>query len=96
MKSIPTKAFARDVYSFWQPLDSKFVEMLVGLSRRANAEFCSLFWMKYLYNFIDYSDRTRNLAPQQLINRSEEAAGRRILENRLNQTGQLFKDLISK
>ncbi|MFC1880707.1 homocysteine S-methyltransferase family protein [Thermodesulfobacteriota bacterium] len=74
MKSIPTKAFARDVYSFWQPLDSKFVEMLVGLSRRANAEFCSLFWMKYLYNYIDYNDRTRNLAPQQLINRSEEAA----------------------
>jgi len=74
MKSIPAKAFARDVYSFWQPLDSKFVEMRVGLSRRANAEFCSLFWMKYLYNFIDYSDRTRNLAPQQLINRSEEAA----------------------
>jgi len=91
-----TKAFARDVYSFWQPLDSRFIEMLLGLSQRANAEFCSLFWMKYLYGYIDYNSTTRNLAPQQLINRSEAAAGRRILESRLNQTGQLFKDLISK
>jgi len=96
MKSIPAKAFARDVYSFWQPLESIFIEMLVGLSRRANAAFCSFFWMKYLYNYIDYDNRTRNLAPQQLINLSEKAAGRRILENRLNQTGQLFRDFISK
>ena len=69
--------------------------MLVDLSRRADAEFCSLFWMKYLYGYIDYNSRTRTLAPQQLINMSDEAAGRRILDNRLNQTGELFKDLIS-
>jgi len=94
MRSSPTKAFARDVYSFWQPLDSLFIDMLVGLSRRADAEFCSLFWMKYLYGHIDYNSHTRSLAPQQLINLSEEAAGRRILENKLDQTGQLFKDLI--
>jgi hypothetical protein len=73
------------VYSFWQPPDSGFIEMLVGLGRRSNAEFCTLFWMKYLYGYIDYNSRTRNLAPQQLINRSEAAAGRRILKNRLNQ-----------
>ena len=91
----PLTAFTRDVYSFWQPLDSMFIEMLVDLSRRADAEFCSLFWMKYLYGYIDYNSRTRTLAPQQLINMSDEAAGRRILDNRLNQTGELFKDLIS-
>lgn len=91
----PTKAFARDVYSFWQPLDSMFIEMLVGLSRRANAEFCSLFWMKYLYGYIDCNRRTRTLRPQQLINMSEAAAGRRILENSLNQSGELYKNLIS-
>ena len=91
----PLTAFARDVYSFWQPLDSMFIEMLVDLSRQADAEFCSLFWMKYLYGYIDYNSRTRTLTPQHLINMTEAAAGRRILENRPNQTGQLFKDLIS-
>jgi hypothetical protein len=92
----PTTAFARDVYSFWQPLDSRFIEMLVSLSRRANAEFCSLFWMKYLYGYIDYNSRTQNLTPQQLINMSEKAAGSRILDNKLNQTGESYKNIISQ
>ena len=91
----PVTAFARDVFSFWQPLDSRFIEMLVDLSRRADAEFCSLFWMKYLYGYIDYNSYTRTLAPQELINMADRAAGRRILENRLNQTGELFQKLIS-
>jgi hypothetical protein len=91
----PVTAFARDVYSFWQPLDEMFVQILVGLSRRTDAEFCSLFWMKYLYGYVDYNSRTRDLAPQELINMSEKAAGRRILDNSLNQTGTLFQDLIS-
>ena len=69
--------------------------MLVDLSRRADAEFCSLFWMKYLYGYIDYNSRTRNLAPQALINMPDQAAGRRILKNRLSQTGELFQKLIS-
>ena len=91
----PVAAFARDVYSFWQPLDGKFIEMLVGLSRHADAEFCSLFWMKYLYGYIDYNSRTRTLAPQKLITMSEKAAGGRIVDNSLNQTGKLFQELIS-
>jgi hypothetical protein len=91
----PVKAFARDVYSFWQPLDSKFIEILVDLSRRTDAEFCSLFWMKYLYGYIDYNHSTRTLSPQELINMADQAAGRRILENRPNQSGELFQKLIS-
>ncbi len=91
----PVTAFARDVYSFWQPLDSSFVEMLVNLGRRVDAEFCSLFWMKYLYGYIDHDSRTRTLAPQALINMADQAAARRILDNRLNQTGELFQKLIS-
>jgi len=91
----PVTAFARDVYSFWQPLDGMFIEMLVGLSRHADAEFCSLFWMKYLYGYVDYNNRTRALAPRELINMSEKAAGRRILDNSPNQTGKLFQDLIA-
>ena len=91
----PITAFARDVYSFWQPLDEMFVQILVELSRHTDAEFCSLFWMKYLYGYVDYNSRTRDLAPHELINMSEKAAGRRILDNSLNQTGKLFQDLIS-
>ena len=51
--------------------------------------------LDYLYSYIDYNPRTRTLSPQELINMADQAAGRRILENRPNQSGELFQKLIS-
>jgi hypothetical protein len=89
------KAFARDVYSFWQPLDSSFIEVMVNLSHHVEAEFCSFFWMKYLYGYMDYNSQTKTLRPQQLINKMNAIAGRHILNNSLGKTGEKFKTLIT-
>lgn len=91
----PVKAFARDVYSFWEPLDTRFVEVLVGLSHHVHAEFCSFFWMKYLYAYLDYNSTTKRLTPQQLINTMDLVAGRHIVSNSLSGTGEVFKMLIA-
>ncbi len=91
----PVKAFARDVYSFWQPLDAQFLEVIVNLSHHTEAEFCSFFWMKYLYGYLDYDANTRALRPQQLINAVDSLAGRQILDGQLNQTGERLKILIA-
>jgi len=94
-KLSPVKAFGRDVYSFWQPLDSSFIEVMVGLSHHVEAEFCSFFWMKYLYGYMDYNSQTRALRPQQLINKMDAIAGQHILNNTLSKTGEKFKMLIT-
>jgi hypothetical protein len=91
----PVEAFTRDVYSFWGPLDQLFLEMIVNVSHLIDAEFCSFFWMKYLYGYLDYNAQTMNLLPQQLINSVDEISGRRILDNTLNETGEKFKKLIN-
>jgi len=90
------KAFARDVYSFWQPLDSLFIEVMVKLSHHVEAEFCSFFWMKYLYGYMDYNFQTSQLRPQQLINKMDAIAGQHILDNTLSKTGEKFKTLITE
>ena len=94
-KISPVKAFARDVFSFWQPLDIMFFETIINLSHQIRADFCSFFWMKYLYGYLDYNSQTRSLTPQQLIDRVDAAAGRRILDNKLNEAGTRFKALIA-
>ena len=91
----PTKVYARDVYSFWQPLDQRFLELVVDLSRREQASFCSFFWMKYSYSYLDYSPKTRRMSAGKLLNASSALAGRNILEGRLSLTGQRFKALIA-
>jgi hypothetical protein len=90
----PVKAFARDVYSSWQPLDNEFLDFIVNLSHHMDAQFCSFFWMKYLYSYLLYDDETRALQPQQLINKVDSVAGRQILTGTLNRTGEKFKMLI--
>jgi hypothetical protein len=93
-KISPVKALARDVYSFWQPLDIMFLETIIDLSQRIQADFCSFFWMNYLYGYLEYNSKTKSLTPQQLINSVNAVAGRQILENRLDDTGIRFKELI--
>jgi hypothetical protein len=94
-KISPVKVFARDVYSFWQPLDIMFLETVVNLSHRIQADFSSFFWMKYLYGYLDYNSLTKNLTPQQRINAADSIAGRNILNNTLGFTGEKFKTLIA-
>jgi hypothetical protein len=91
----PLEAFSRDVYSFWQPLDEAFLEVIVNVSHHIGVEFCSFFWMKYLYGYLPYDAKTRTLRPQQLFNQSDVVAGRQILEGRLNRTGEKLKMLIA-
>jgi hypothetical protein len=47
------------------------------------------------YGYLDYNSKTRSLTPQQLINRVDAAAGRRILDNKLNEALIRFKALIA-
>ena len=94
-KISPVKAFARDVYSFWQPLDIMFLETVINLSHRIQADFSCFFWMKYLYGYLEYNSRSKNLSPQQRINAVDSIAGRNILNNTLAFTGERFKTLIA-
>ena len=94
-KISPVKMFARDVYSFWQPLDIMFLETVINLSHAIKADFTCFFWMKYFYGYLDYNSLTKNLTPQQLINAVDSLAGRNILNNSLGDTGKRFKTLIA-
>ncbi len=94
-KISPVKAFARDVYSFWQPLDIMFVETIIDLSHAIQAEFSCFFWMRYFYGYLDYNALTKNLNPQQRINAVDALAGRNILNNTPGNAGERFKALIA-
>ncbi len=94
-KISPVKAFARDVFSFWQPLDIMFLETIIRLSYRIQADFSCFFWMKYFYGYLDYNSHTKNLTPQQRIKAVDSITGRNILNNTLGSTGERFKRLIA-
>jgi hypothetical protein len=91
----PLEVFARDAFSFWQPLDERFVKTVEGLARSIHAEFCSFFWMKYFFGYLDYSPAMERLSAAQIMTLSDEAAAEGIEKNSLSGTGKQFRYLIS-
>jgi hypothetical protein len=92
----PAEAFSRDVFSFWQPLDENFIQLVVNLARTIDAEFCSFFWLKYFYGYIDYTAETSRLSPGELMKLSDHAAAENMLKKSLTPTGERFRELIRR
>lgn len=95
--NIATQAvmFGRDVYSFWEPLDSRFVEILVKLANYKQYEFISPFWSKYFFGYLDYEAVPKNLTYRQITQLSNQKAFQNILSRKLTGTGLTYQKLIN-
>jgi hypothetical protein len=87
--------FPRDVFSFWEPLDIRFIEAIAGLAHYEGFEYVSLFWTNYFFSYLDYDETPKNLSPLELMNRANQAASTSILAGTFSGTGQAFQQLLS-
>jgi hypothetical protein len=87
--------FSRDVYSFWEPLDSRFLEVIVKMSKCCGYEFISPFWSTYLFSYINYDGYTKNLGYTQLRQMDNRFAYMNVMTGKLSGWGQTYKRLIS-
>ena len=88
--------FARDVFSFWEPLDARFVTTMVKFSHAVKIDFTSFFWSRYFFGYVDHSERTGRLSPGELSRLANAAAGRNMTADppRITQTGTTLQRLI--
>jgi hypothetical protein len=91
-----SEAFRRDVFSFWGPLDQKFLEVMVKLAQGQRIEFLSAFWSKYFFAYLEYTEETRRLPYPELRERVDRAAAQNILAGRLTPTGVRYRELITQ
>ena len=87
--------FPRDVFSFWEPLDTRFIEAIAGLAQYQRFDYVSLFWANYLFAYLDYDETPKNLSAVELLNRANQAASDSILADRFSGTGQALRQLLS-
>ncbi len=86
---------SRDVFSFWQPLDAKFLELVVEFAEKKNVEFISPFWSKYFFAYVDYSKTKKGVSPRELLGMADVEASKSIRSNKLSQTGIAYRSLIA-
>jgi len=87
--------YGRDIFSFWEPLDSKFLEIVIRLARCNGYEFISPFWSTCLFSYIDYNALTKNLNYNQLRQSDNAAAFKNMVAGKLSGWGETYKKLIS-
>lgn len=86
--------FGRDAFSFWEPLDQKFLEVMVKFAHTERLVFFSPFWTKYFHAYLDY-ETSKALRPTQLVALSTQAAGKALVAGDFTRTGLTYKSLIS-
>jgi hypothetical protein len=86
--------FARDPFSFWSPLDQKFLRIAGRAARATKLELAAPFWSRYFFAYVDYNDPlTFRLSPRQLVDLAAQRAAEAILQNRVTETGAAFRSM---
>lgn len=93
-----TELFSRDVFSFWEPLDVRFVEVVGKLAHALRLELASFFWMRYFFGYVEYTAATKGLSASELFLLANQAAVQNMLRDppRLTRTGEAFHRLVSE
>lgn len=86
--------FARDAWSFWAPLDQKFLAVFTKFGHWKQLQVFSAFWTRYLFAYVDY-ETSKDKSSDQLILDSSTAAAAAIVGNRPSSTGQAFSRELS-
>jgi hypothetical protein len=99
---------ARDSFSFWSPLDQRFLSMMVKLANYKQFDYVSAFGFFYWFTLIDYPSLTTPCPPvYPAQNATENAAcnakiqtlrnqdaGRALSSGQLSSTGTAFRELL--
>lgn len=86
--------YARDAYSFWQPLDIRFVEAIVGLAHARDIEYVSFFWSGFFFGYLDYGASTSNLSASDLSSRLNQTQYDNLLSGVITATGSAYQSLL--
>ncbi|MEO8663608.1 MAG: hypothetical protein ABI693_34445, partial [Bryobacteraceae bacterium] len=67
--------YARDVFSFWSPLDVQFLEAVVNWCYYQHVEYMAAFWSQYFRAYLTYDSSTQSQSPSVLNALAQTAAG---------------------
>jgi len=81
---------ANNVFGFWQPLDQKFLAVLLKWVHHERIDYVAPFWLQTAFAQLPYDGTTSVLTPTQLQNMLATAAATRIVLNFQNPTAMQF------
>lgn len=87
--------FKRDTFSFWEPLDAKFLRVIASFARREHLEFVSPFWSAYFFGNVTYGPSTAGLSYAQLSALANQAAAQGMVAGQATPLGADYASVIA-
>ena len=85
---------ARDVYSFWEPLDKQYLDVLAITAHKENYAVVAPFWSNYFFAYLDYNDPSLvGQNPMALYDRAYSAAYQAVLRGQTTGLGQAYSEI---
>jgi hypothetical protein len=85
----------RDVYSFWYPLDERFIQDIMNLADATGMDFVSFFWTRNLLSYLDYDSTSHNLTTAEYNRLINQASLANLQNGTLSPLGQYFQQALS-
>lgn len=82
----------RDVYSYWEPLDTAFIELLDQAARAKQIAVLTPFWTRYLFAYLDYASAS-TMPPLARMSAADTAAFANMQAGTLTDTGRAYREL---
>ncbi len=80
----------RDVFSFWSPLEVRYLKDMMSLADAARLDFASFFWTRNLFTYLDYASTPHDLSTAELNRRINQAAIAAVEDGALSPLGAYF------
>jgi len=87
--------YARDTFSFWSPLDQKFLISPFKCAHWRRLLYLSPFWSKFFWAYLDYA-KVGRLSKQDLMTESARASATGIRDGTVTPTGAAYKQAIAR
>ena len=87
-------AFSRDAYSFWAPLDQKFLGALVKYANWQHLLYCSPYWSRYFWSYVPYDKVNNPGDAHETVQQSTWTSMYAMLDHKVTSTGQFYSQAI--
>lgn len=85
--------YARDTFSFWAPLDRRFLAVVAKIAQVAKMDYLSPFWSRYFFAYLDY-DQVGSLSADQIVSLATQAHAQALVSGAYTDTGRVYTTLI--
>lgn len=87
--------FRRDAWSFWQPLDLQFMDMVDSFARHEDVSLVSFFWSNLFFATLDYTPALETQPYQQVTRQLNRQSWQAMQDGHLSPIGAHYTSLIA-